>query len=105
MEYMELDVGKAQTIYYLPFSKKLVDDIIAKSAHSDKYTIKFTIKFASEDCPWGNRMATRDQFTYEQFANWKWDDIYRWHTKPTVKAAMDFQDKTKSGYNLTYEAS
>jgi hypothetical protein len=105
MEYMELDVGKAQTIYYLPFSKKLVDDIIAKSAHSDKYTIKFTIKFASEDCPWGNRMATRDQFTYEQFANWKWDDIYRWHTKPTVKAAMDFQDKTKSGYNLTYELS
>ena len=46
IDYYELDVGKVQTIYYIPFSKKTVDDIIAKSAHSDKHTIKFTIKFA-----------------------------------------------------------
>ena len=45
------------------------------------------------------------EFTYEQFANWKWDDIYRCHTKPDIKAAMDFQDKTKTGYGLTYEPS
>jgi hypothetical protein len=49
--------------------------------------------------------SKRGHSLLEQFANWKWDDIYRWHTKPTVKAAMDFQDKTKSGYNLRYELS
>jgi hypothetical protein len=103
LEYHELDVGKTQTIYYLPFSKKTVDDLISKSAHSDQDSIKFIIKFASLDCPWGNRMDTRDSFSYEQFANWKWDDIYRWHTKPTTKAAMEYQDKTKSGYNLAFE--
>jgi hypothetical protein len=87
LEYYELDAGKQQTIYYLPFSKKTVDDLIAKSAHSDQYNgIVFTIKFDSEDSPWGPRPATRCQFPYEQFANWKWDDIYKWHTKPTVQA-------------------
>lgn len=45
------------------------------------------------------------EFTYEQFANWKWEDVYRWHTKPDIKAAMDFQDKRKTGYGLTYEPS
>lgn len=45
------------------------------------------------------------EFTYEQFANWKWEDVYRWHTKPDIKPAMDFQDKTKTGYGLTYELS
>ena len=33
------------------------------------------IKFASRDCKFGNRMATHDQFSYEQFTNWKCDDI------------------------------
>jgi len=33
------------------------------------------------------------------------DDVYHWHTKPDIRAEMDFQDKTKSGYNLTYESS
>ena len=52
IDYEELDVGKAQTIYYIPFSKKAVDEIIEKSAHSDKDSgIVYTIKFASEDCP------------------------------------------------------
>ena len=46
---MELDPGKTQKIYTIPFSKKKVDEIIANSANSDKDTIIYTIKFASED--------------------------------------------------------
>ena len=62
---------------YIPYSKKAVDDIIAKSVHTDKDGIIFTMKFASEDNPWGNtQMPTRNNFTYEQF-NWKWDEIYK----------------------------
>ena len=100
-----MDPTKAQKTYYIQWSKKTVEEIIAKSAPINKNEIVYTIKFASEDCPWGRVMPTRNQFTYEQFANWKWEDIYRFHTKPSVKAAMDFQDKTKSRYNLTYEHS
>ena len=105
VDYNVLDPTKAQLTYYIPYSKKTVDDIIAKSAPVNKQDIRFTIKFASADCPWGPRIDTRSEFTYEQFANWKWEDIYRWHVKPDIKAAMDFQDKTKSGYNLTYQPS
>ena len=63
IDYEELDVGKHQTIYYIPYSKKAVDEIISKSAHSDKDSIRYTIKFASEDCPWGQRAPTRNQFS------------------------------------------
>ena len=38
--------------------------------------------------------------SYEQFATWKWEDVYKWHVKPTTKAAMEFIDKNKTGYNL-----
>ena len=37
--------------HYIPFSKKNVDEIIANSAHSDKDSIKFYIKFGMEDSP------------------------------------------------------
>jgi hypothetical protein len=104
IEFYEVDVGKQQTIYYLPFSKKLVDDLIAKSAHSDQHNgIVFTIKFDSEDSPWGPRPATRCQFGYEQFANWKWDDIYKFNFKPTVQAYNEWANKNKSANNLAFE--
>ena len=103
IEYMELDPTKVQTIYYLPFSKKLVDDLISKSAHSDEHNIVFTIKFASEDSPWGQRPATRNQFDYEKFANWKWDDVYKFNFKPSVQAYMDWVNKDKPANSLTFE--
>ena len=31
--------------YYIPFIKKNVDEIIANSAHSDKFAIKYIVKF------------------------------------------------------------
>ena len=104
IDYMVLDPTKAQLTYYIPFSKKTVDEIIPRSAPPvNKQDIRFVIKFGSVDCPWGPRIDTRSEFRYEQFANWKWEDVYRWHTKPGIKAAMDFQDKTKSSYNLAFE--
>ena len=63
IDYYQLDTARAQTIYYIPYSKKAVDDIIAKSVHTDKDGIIFTIKFASEDNPWGKHAnANKEQF-------------------------------------------
>jgi hypothetical protein len=90
----------------MPFSNKAVDDIIAKSAKTDKQTIRFTIKFESEDCAWGYRIPIRSQFTYEQFASWKWDDIYKYHTRPHVQQYEDYyKTNGKTGNNLAFEPS
>ena len=106
IDYHELDASAAKYIYYIPFSKKAVDDIIAKSAKSDKQNIIFKIKFESEDCPWGFRIPTRAQFTYEQFATWKWDDVYKYHTKPNEQAYYDYYKMNgKTGNNLAFEPS
>ena len=89
IEYYELDTTKAQTIYYIPYSKKAVDDIIAKSVHTDKDKgIVFTIKFGTEDNPFGHhqQVATRNQFSYEQFSSWSWTEICKHQFKPTVQA-------------------
>ncbi len=89
---MMLDPTKAQLTYYIPYSKKTVDEIISKSAPVNKWDIVFTIKFASQDCPCGPRIDTRSEFTYEQFANWKLDDVYGSHTKPDIKVNFAFND-------------
>jgi hypothetical protein len=52
--------------YYIPYSKKKVDEIIAKSVPVNEQDIRFAIKFASADCPFGPRIDTRSEFTYEQ---------------------------------------
>ena len=103
IDFYQLDPGRAQTIYTIPYSKKAVDDIIAKSVHTDQHNIVFTIKFGSEDSPWGQQMPTRNQFTYEQFANWKWDDVYKFNFKPSVQAYLDYTNKDKSAYGLAFE--
>lgn len=46
--------------YYIPFSKKAVDDIISTSDNTDKNNIKFCFK--------GSQFRN-DDFTYEQFVN------------------------------------
>ena len=103
IDYYQLDVGKQQIIYTIPWSKKNVDDIIAKSVHTDKDNIVFTIKFDSQDTPWGQQPATRNQFSYEKFANWKWDDVYKFNFKPSVQAYLDYVNKDISSFNLAFE--
>ena len=65
-----------------PLAKKNVDEIIANSAHSDKYGIKYIIKFGMEDGPDGFSMTTRNQFSYDQFANWTWEKLKEWQHWP-----------------------
>jgi hypothetical protein len=102
IDYYQLDPARAQTIYYIPFSKKAVDDIIAKSVHTDKNSIVFTIKFASEDNPYGTKqMPTRNQFTYEQFV-WPWNEIYKHNFKPTVQAYQEWVNSEKQKDSLSF---
>ena len=63
--------------YYIPFSKKNVDEIIANSAHTDKFGIKYTVKFGQEDSPDGFTMSTRNQFSYDMFL-WEWEKLREW---------------------------
>lgn len=76
----------------------------ATSAHSHNDSIIFVIKFDSQDSFSGPRIDTRNEFIYEQFANWKWDDIYLFHTKTGIKAYEDhYQSKGKTDHNLLFE--
>ena len=50
-----------------------------------------------------NDLRTRNQFDYEKFANWKWDDIYKFNFKPSVQAYMDWVNKDKPANSLTFE--
>ena len=60
--------------YYIPFTKKNVDEIIANSAHTDKCGIKYIVKFGMEDAPDGFTMSTRNQFSYDMFL-WEWERL------------------------------
>ena len=103
ISYMTLDPTKAQTIHYIPFSKKKVDEIIESSAHSDKDTIIYTIKFASEDFPYIQRAPSRCQFSYDQFTNWKFEEACKHTTQPQVDAWVNYYEKKRSGNNLAFE--
>jgi hypothetical protein len=59
VDFMILDPTKAQLTYYIPYSKKTVDETISKSAPVNKWDIIFSIKFASQDCPCGPRIDIR----------------------------------------------
>ena len=68
--------------YYIPFSKKNVDDRIANSAHTHKFGIKYIIKFGTEDGPDGFTMSTRNQFSYDMFVNWSWEKLREYQYWP-----------------------
>lgn len=61
-------VGKKMSgsheVYYIPFSKEKVDEIIAKS-DSDKTEIKYCVKYEGR----------RDYFTYDEFVNYSWEQL------------------------------
>jgi hypothetical protein len=80
-----LDRNKSQLIYYIPWSKKNVDEIIGKSAKTDKNSIKFIIKFSRQDSialGYNPRIDTHSTFPYEKFAEWDWKDVYYFHVAP-----------------------
>jgi len=62
--------------------KKEVDRIIDEY-DANKQLVNFPVKFVAEDSPDGlHRYDTRGQFSYDQFANWTFDDLYQLHIKP-----------------------
>ena len=73
----EIYTQESGTDITFPESKKNVDEIIANSAHSTKESIKYIIKFGVEDGPDGFSMTTRNQFSYDQFTNWRLGETER----------------------------
>jgi len=74
-------------IYYIPFSKKAVDDIISKSVGTDEDTIIFLVKFTPND--------RDDSFNYKQFTNLSFTDLYKLHAQkggPKMAAIEELTD-------------
>ena len=90
--------------YYIPFSKKNVDEIIANSAHSDKDGIRYVVKFGIEDSPDGLVMSTRGQFRYEMFANWSFEKLHEFQYWP-VDDLFNRPKAIKTGNKLEFKPS
>jgi hypothetical protein len=103
-EHVDNVFSGTRDAYYLPFSKKNVDEIIANSAHSDKDSIKFIIKFGMEDSPDSFQMSTRNQFTYDKFVNWSWDKLKEFQYWP-VDDLFNRPKAAKSATNLEFKPS
>ena len=100
-------MGKRQETYYIPFSKKTVDQIIAGHYSNtdpkdsvkyinDRDAIHYIVKFASEDSPAGQKLAPkRTEFSYEQFATWTFADLYKLATKPWNNQDPNYEPTTK----------
>ena len=80
-EHIDNVFAGTREVYYIPFTKKNVDEIIANSAHTDKYSIKYTVKFGIEDSPEGFTMSTRNQFSYDMFL-WDWEKLHEYQYWP-----------------------
>jgi len=70
--------------YYVPFSKKAVDDIIATSNNTDAKNIKFIFK--------GNQFRTGD-WTYDQFVNSTWEEMEEIARTPAGPTMFDHYQK------------
>jgi hypothetical protein len=86
-EHIDNVFAGTRQVYYIPFTKKNVDEIIANSAKTDKYSIKFTVKFGSEDATDVAAQSTRNQFSYDMFL-WPWDKLYEWQYWPYEDLTM-----------------
>jgi len=91
--------------YYIPFSKKNVDEIIANSAHTDKFGIIYYVKFGMEDSPDGFTMTTRNRFSYDQFVNWSWERLREWQYWPVDELFNRPKAFKKTGTALEFKPS
>ena len=86
--------------HYIPFSKKTVDQIIAghyaDPVESSKYitnkdSIVYIVKFNAAVSPAGRMSySQRTAFTYEQFATWTFNDLYKTATRPWGNADPNY---------------
>ena len=100
MLIMSLQELENHTIFHL---QKNVDEIIQNSAHSDKDSIRFVVKFGQEDSTDFIVQSMRNQFTYDMFL-WPWDKLYEWQYWPIDDIAMRPNPK-KSATNLEFKPS
>ena len=104
-EHVDNVFAGTREAYYIPFSKKNVDEIIANSARSDKFGIIYYVKFGREDSAEGFQMSTRNQFSYEQFATWSWDKLKEYQNWPVDDIPMRANAFKKSATNLEFKPS
>ena len=79
--------------------KKKLDEIIKASAHTNQESILYTVKFASADSKDGQMMSpVRGQFSYDQFVNWTFDDLYKLQTKPWKEQDPNYAPTTRTLY-------
>src|SRR6476619_6670024 len=57
-EHVDNVFAGTRTCYYIPFTKKNVDEIIEKSANTDRFGIRYVVKFGSEDSTEGMASST-----------------------------------------------
>ena len=65
--------------------KRISMKSLPKSVHSDKDSIKYVIKLDSKDFPGSQGPSTHTSYTYEQFAEWSFDEIFKYATRPGEK--------------------
>ena len=106
-EHIDNIFNGVRLVYYIPFTKENVDEIIANSAHSDKTNIRFVVKFGHEDSistdNMAMQMAMRNQFSYDLFL-WPWDKLYEWQTWPIDEISTRPKVK-KSAAKLEFKPS
>ena len=100
-EHIEDAFVNVRETYYIPFTKKNVDEIIANSAHTDKYSIKYTVKFGSEDSTDSIVQSARNAYSYDMFL-WPWDKLYEWQYWPIDDLVMR-PKPNKSATNLEFK--
>lgn len=105
-EHIDNIFSGTREVYYIPFTKAKVDEIIKNSANSDKSNIRFVVKFASEDGNDTIAMSVRNQFSYDVFVNASWDKLYEWQYWPKGDPHRPvLRDITKSGNKLEFKPS
>ena len=103
-EHIENTFAGTRETYYIPWSKKNVDEIIASSTKSDKSGIRFTIMFDMADSPDGFTLKIINYFSYDQFANWSWEKLREYHYWPTDDLA-DRPKPSRSANKLEFKPS
>ena len=83
-------------VYYIPFTKKNVDEIIENSAHTNRSGIRYVVKFRHEDSTDAMVSSTRIQFSYDMFL-WPWNKLYEWQ----YWVVDDFSMRPKAGKSAT----
>ena len=78
-EHVENVLTGNRESYYIPFSEKNVDEIIANSAHTDKHSIRYVVKWGHEDSIDSIAQSMRNQFSYDMFL-WEWEKLRSGHT-------------------------